>query len=157
MLSITFDHSPHAITFRVQGRLISPWVREFEQCWRTAHAMLGGRRVVVDLAQVSFIDGDGKRMLALMAAAGAEFVATTPMTRAMVEAATRRKLPEPRAAVASTLASVFALLMLSVGLTAPRDFDLRPAWTITREDAERDHVMTVLMETGLVVDAQGTA
>ena len=64
MLRITVNDNPRVLTFRLEGRLEGPWVRELEQCWRS---MLDGANrptVRVDLTDVTYIDAAGKARLA---------------------------------------------------------------------------------------------
>ena len=90
MLRITLQDSPQITTFKLEGKLSGPWVRELEQCWTAAGAGTRARGVAVDLTQVSFIDAEGRSLLERMAAAGAELIAAGPLTRAMVDEARRK-------------------------------------------------------------------
>ncbi len=40
MLRITTNDSPRVLTFRLEGRLEGPWVRELEQCWLYADRLV---------------------------------------------------------------------------------------------------------------------
>ncbi len=84
MLRITASDNPRILTFRLEGRLEGPWVRELEQCWRS---MLDGARrptVCVDLTGVTYIDAAGKARLAQMHEQGAQFIACDCATKAVV-------------------------------------------------------------------------
>lgn len=84
MLRITANENPRILTFRLEGRLEGPWVRELEQCWR---ALLDGETkptIRVDLTGVTFIDAAGKARLARMHEQGAEFIAGDCLTKAVV-------------------------------------------------------------------------
>ena len=84
MLRITANDSPSAISFRLEGRLEGPWVRELEQCWRS---MLNGASrptVCVDLTGVTFIDAAGRDQLMEMHEQGARFIAGDCATKAVV-------------------------------------------------------------------------
>ena len=84
MLRITANDSPRALTFRLEGRLEGPWVRELERCWR---GMLDEPRrptVCVDLTGVTYIDAAGKARLAEMHEQGAKFIAGDCLTKAIV-------------------------------------------------------------------------
>src|SRR5690349_12105280 len=87
MLRITIHDSSTGTTFQLEGKLAGVWVGELEQCWITATSALQGRRMAVDLTQVSFIDAEGKNLLERMAAAGAELVASGPLTKSICEEA----------------------------------------------------------------------
>ncbi len=84
MLRITANDSPRVVTFRLEGRLEGPWVRELEACWRS---MLDGPSrptVCVDLTGVTYIDAAGKARLAEMHEQGAQFIASDCATKAVV-------------------------------------------------------------------------
>jgi len=89
MLRITRHDSSEATTFKLEGKLAGPWVRELEQCWSAAPASTG-RGTAVDLTQVSFIDMEGRSLLERMAGAGVEFIASGPLTKAVCEEARRK-------------------------------------------------------------------
>ncbi|MBX3396865.1 MAG: STAS domain-containing protein [Phycisphaerae bacterium] len=84
MLRITANDNPRVLTFRLEGRLEGPWVRELEQCWRR---LLNGENrptVCVDLTGVTYIDAAGKAWLAQMFEQGAELIADDCATKAVV-------------------------------------------------------------------------
>jgi hypothetical protein len=86
MLRITTQDEPRVVTFRLEGRLEGPWVRELEQCWRSALASSAGKTTVrVDLSGVTFIGAEGICQLAAMHAQGAEFIAADCLTKAIVD------------------------------------------------------------------------
>ena len=70
MLRITIEEAPLAVTLRLEGKLIGPWVKEVEQCWRNALVNLGPRTILIDLSAVSFMDTAGQALLAKMQLAG---------------------------------------------------------------------------------------
>jgi hypothetical protein len=93
MLRITVHDNPESLTFRLEGRLAGPWVREVEECRQRT---LAGRRrpsVRFDLAGVTFIDAAGKAYLADMHRLGAEFVAADCLTKAIVAEITKAPIP----------------------------------------------------------------
>src|SRR6476661_9901705 len=90
MLRITLHDSADATTFKLEGKLSGPWVRELEQCWIAARSAAPGRGTAVDLTQVLFIDAAGRSLLERMSADGAELIATGPLTRAMCEEARQK-------------------------------------------------------------------
>lgn len=61
------------------------WVRELEVCWRQATAAQPPPRIIVELTDVSFVDGEGGELLKLMAASGAELIAVDVLMKAIVE------------------------------------------------------------------------
>jgi outer membrane protein TolC/anti-anti-sigma regulatory factor len=82
MLRITIQESAQASTFKLEGKLTGPWVRELEQSWTAAAP---GHTLIVDLADVTFIDCAGKSLLARMHESGATLIAHSPMNRSIVD------------------------------------------------------------------------
>jgi hypothetical protein len=84
MMRITVEDAPRALTFRLEGRLAGPWVRELEECWRDA---LAGRRepvLRVDLRDVTSIDAAGRACLAALHRQGAELLTADCLMKAVV-------------------------------------------------------------------------
>jgi len=84
MLRITVQESVQASTFKLEGKLTGPWVRELEQSWAQVTAV-PGHAVIIDLADVTFIDYAGKELLARMHESGAKLIACNPMNRSIVD------------------------------------------------------------------------
>ena len=85
MLRITVHDSPAALRFQLEGKLIGPWVAELRQSWLTAKSVQNDRQIIVDLADVGFIDESGKELLRELSQSGAKFIACQPLTRAIVD------------------------------------------------------------------------
>jgi anti-anti-sigma regulatory factor len=85
MLKITLHDSATEFRLKLEGRLAGAWVKELEQCWRTASSTTSGRRTVVDLADVDFVDRAGEAVLTEMHASGVELVGETPLICSMLE------------------------------------------------------------------------
>jgi len=96
MLRITVHEDGTLWRLKLSGRLAGVWVAETENTWRSAQ--VSGRRVEVDLREVTGIDEAGRRMLQAMNQAGAGFIATGVAMAALVEEITgkpaRRGRPE---------------------------------------------------------------
>jgi anti-anti-sigma regulatory factor len=75
MLKITITNTATEMQWIRHGRLVAPWVNELKASWRRAHATTHGRRYIVNLDEVTFIDKSGERMLRSMSKQGAQFVA----------------------------------------------------------------------------------
>lgn len=90
MLKITQhrDASSESVSLLLEGRLAGAWVEELESCWRRA-AGNPPIRAVVDLTGVTFVDADGKALLARMWRQGAELRAAGCLTRCIVDEITR--------------------------------------------------------------------
>jgi hypothetical protein len=76
MLKITIAHTAREERWTMQGRLVAPWVNELKACWKRARRTAQGRRCIVNLDEVTFIDKSGERMLRSMSNQGAQFVAS---------------------------------------------------------------------------------
>ena len=74
-------------TFELDGRLAGPWVELLKECWRKTAGGNGPVRVL--LCDVTFVDEQGKSLLADMYRHGAELEADGCMTKALVEEITR--------------------------------------------------------------------
>jgi anti-anti-sigma regulatory factor len=85
MLKITTLEGSNGTTLNLDGRLAGPWVEELARSWRSTVATSGQRPILVDLSEVTFIDADGKKLLAQMFQQGAEFHAAGCMTKCIVE------------------------------------------------------------------------
>jgi hypothetical protein len=85
MLKITLHDSSAELRFHLEGRLTGPWVTELRQCWETAASTTAGRKTVVDLREVDFVDGEGKRLLAEMYCREVHLQAVTPLIRTVVD------------------------------------------------------------------------
>jgi outer membrane protein len=104
MLRITIQESPEVITFKLEGKLTGQWVRELEQSWSAGTAVASGRAVVIDLADVAFIDWAGRSLLARIHQRGATLHACSPLNQCIVDEIAR--------------AGKSALVLLAVALAA---------------------------------------
>ena len=84
MLRITIDRNPQVLKLRLEGRLEGEWAALAAESWSSERATKGSRQIRVDLNDVTFIDAEGKILLARMHKAGAEFIARDPMTKAIL-------------------------------------------------------------------------
>lgn len=90
-LRITVQEDPDVTTLKLEGRVVGPWTREFQQAWESVAASLGPRRLVVDLCGVTHMDADGTRVLSeIHKKTNADFLADTPMNKYFVQEAKRR-------------------------------------------------------------------
>jgi hypothetical protein len=89
MLKITVHDSSRELRFKLEGRLSGPWVRELQLCWQTAASSTPtksmGRRTVMDLGEVDFVDSAGQSLLAEMHRNGVRLLALTPLIESLVE------------------------------------------------------------------------
>ena len=124
MLRITIQESLQASTFKLEGKLTGPWVRELEQTWTASPSAAPGHDLTIDLADVTFIDCAGKDLLARMHESGATLVARSPMNRCIVDEIAR--------------AGKHILIALAVALSA--DFDASLAGGVAAWDTEAPDV-----------------
>ena len=76
MLRITIADTAMEEQWTLQGRLVLPWVNELKASWKKAHSPVQGRRCIVNLDGVTFIDKSGERVLRSMSKQGARFIAS---------------------------------------------------------------------------------
>ena len=74
MLKITITNTARVERWTLHGRLVAPWVSELKASWKREHKTAQGRRCIVNLDEVTFIDKSGERMLRSMSNQGARFV-----------------------------------------------------------------------------------
>ncbi len=84
MLRITVHENPQAFTFKLEGRLSGPWLRELEECWKSTLNKQREPILRVDLTGVTYIDDAGKACLAAIHREGAELMAADCLTRDIV-------------------------------------------------------------------------
>ena len=84
MLRIYVHDQVPMTSFVLEGKLVGPWVKELENCWETALIAGPSRTMLVDLADVSFIDSDGRALLARMREKGARLLSTGVLINAIV-------------------------------------------------------------------------
>ena len=85
MLKITLQIESDINILVLEGRLMGPWVRELELCWRSADGRPQSHPMRVDLSSVTFIDAEGKALLTRMCREGAQLVTTGCLNKCIVE------------------------------------------------------------------------
>ena len=88
MLKITFKDTPESTRIKLEGKLSGPWVEELERSW-IEHSPLASGNVIIDLSDVTFIDPEGKNLLARMVDKGVCFEGTHLMTKYVIDEITR--------------------------------------------------------------------
>lgn len=91
MLRITTKSgtSKSEIVLIVEGKLVKAWVDELRRCWRDAAAIT--QTIIVDLAAVSFVDGEGEKLLAEMHRGGVKVTGSGVMVTALIEEITNKR------------------------------------------------------------------
>lgn len=85
MLRIMITEGPTEQRWILQGRLVTPWVAEFEKSWKESRSRRDGRKCVVDLSDVTLIDKHGEKLLKTMRRAGAELIACGVYVKHLVD------------------------------------------------------------------------
>ncbi len=94
MLRITILEKPKHVTLLLEGRLGGPWVEEVRREWGTALAKHEGRPLIVDLCNVTFVEDEGKELLAEIHDQGGALLASDVMVKGIVEEVQQRKRPQ---------------------------------------------------------------
>ena len=74
MLRIDTIETNSDVTLELHGRLIGPWVPVLESLWKSKEGSASARTVVVDLTDVTAIDGSARYLLRLMEAKNVRLV-----------------------------------------------------------------------------------
>ena len=74
----------------LEGRLVGLWTAEVESAWKTAREHLEGRKLIVDLRNVTFISTDGEGTLFKLMRDGAKFSCRDVLTRHVLKQLARR-------------------------------------------------------------------
>jgi hypothetical protein len=83
MLRITVQEDGSLWRLHLAGKLVGAWVAETENTWRLAP--VSGRRLEIDMREVTWIDEAGRRLLCAMNEAGARLIAKGVAMEALVE------------------------------------------------------------------------
>ena len=84
MLRIYIHDEVPVTSIVIEGKLIGPWVKELEKCWESLVAARARKSMVVDLAQVTFIDSDGRALLTRMRRKGARLLSSGVLINSIV-------------------------------------------------------------------------
>ena len=109
MLRITTYEEATERRWIIEGTLAGPWVDELRECWQAAGADDPDRALLIDLSAVTYIDGQGKVLLASMHRRGVKILAagllthTTPPFRQCTTSS-----PAPRGPAAGSANTVVA-------------------------------------------------
>lgn len=87
-ISIIETHSHRRMV--VEGTLIAPWTAELQRAWTSAGERLEGRRLIVDLGNVTLISRDGESVLMQMMKEGAKFSTRDVLTRHVLKQMARK-------------------------------------------------------------------
>ena len=90
MFRISIVENGNQRRLRLEGRLIRPWTVEVESAWRAASVDLQGRKLVVDLTNVTHIGADAESMLLKLMRDGAKFSCRGVLTKHVLKQLARR-------------------------------------------------------------------
>ena len=85
MLKITNSATVNEDRWILSGELAGLWVAELRSNWDQVRDPSRGRRYVIDLSDVTLIDERGEGLLRELKDEGAEFVASGPYTKYLLE------------------------------------------------------------------------
>ena len=85
MLKIVQSDTASEQRWTLCGQLAGPWVTELRLYWERSGPEVVGRKRVIDLRDVTFIDENGAGLLHQMRDEGGEFLATGVDTRDVLE------------------------------------------------------------------------
>ena len=77
-------------TLVLEGKLISPWTEEVESAWRNAQEHLAGRKLVIDLTNVTLIGRDSENTLLHLMREGASFTGCGVLTKHVLKQLARK-------------------------------------------------------------------
>jgi hypothetical protein len=90
MLRITVQDGEKNQTIKLEGKIVGPWVEEFERTYQSVVPSLGAKELHLDLRGVGFVDAKGRGLLhEIYRKTNARFLADSPLTRYFVEDAMR--------------------------------------------------------------------
>jgi hypothetical protein len=74
----------------LEGKLVRPWTAEVEGAWRNAVQQLEGRKLIIDLTNVTLISRDGENTLFELMKDGARFSSGDVLTKHVLKQLARR-------------------------------------------------------------------
>ena len=90
MFKISIIQTAGKRTLLVEGKLIPPWNAELERVWREANQDLNGRKLSIDLSDVTTINPEGEDTLFDLMKDGAKFTCGGVLTKHVVKRLARR-------------------------------------------------------------------
>lgn len=90
MFRISAVESNGQHTLVLEGKLVSPWIEEVEDAWRQAADHRDGRKLVIDLTNVTLISRDGENMLFRLMRDGARFICGDVFTKHVLKQLARK-------------------------------------------------------------------
>ena len=91
MFKISNIDTPSQRTLVVEGTLVGSWVSELRTAWRASSQKLGGRKLVVDLCNLTVISREGEVAILDLMKEGAMFSRGGILTRHVLKQLARKK------------------------------------------------------------------
>jgi len=91
---ISITDTPSRRTLIVEGTLSGPWVAELGKAWRSASQNLNGRKLFIDLRNLTLISPEGEDAIFDLMKQGANFSCCGVLTRHMLKQLARKKQRE---------------------------------------------------------------
>jgi hypothetical protein len=91
MLRITILGGQTLETILLEGKIVGPWVEEFDRTWRAHAPSLGSKKLQLDLRGVDFVDAEGSKLLReIYRQTKASFLTSSPWTQHFADDAMRK-------------------------------------------------------------------
>ena len=87
-ISVVETHGQRRLV--LEGKLAGPWTTEVEKAWRDSGSQLQGRKLIVDLSNVTLISADGKETLVRLMEEGAKFSCGDVLTKHVLKQLAQR-------------------------------------------------------------------
>ena len=87
-ISVVETHGQRKLV--LEGKLAGPWITEAERAWREVGNQLQGRKLIVDLSNVTLISADGEDMLLRLMGEGAKFSCGGVLTKHVLKRLAQR-------------------------------------------------------------------
>ena len=85
-LRISIQESDQTIGFILEGRVAGPWVSELKRAWMELIPRLRGKKLSLDLRNVTYTDAGGKCVLCeIFTHSKAELVTSSPLTQYLAD------------------------------------------------------------------------
>jgi hypothetical protein len=94
MFRISIDDTPSRRSLIVEGTLVGPWVVELGSTWRNASQELDGRKLVIDLRNLTAISCEGEDAIFELMKKGVKFTCGGVLTRHVVKQLARKNKQE---------------------------------------------------------------
>jgi anti-anti-sigma regulatory factor len=90
MLKITVVDTRGVRKLVVEGKLVAPWTAELHETWSRVRGDLNGRKLVIDLNEVTFISREGEQAIVDLIQQGAKFSCRCVLTKHVIRELARR-------------------------------------------------------------------